>query len=330
MENKNCSGGCETDSDDTKKTNNYECTETSKQEETQGCGCSSEVSPEAVEEDNECGYSPENPEEMGEEDDGCGCGCGVTEYPDQSQINNPAQPKFMADNDFINELEKYAYSIGIKGVGYTQITPELLIKDTFVPYPHAIVLTMEMGQEILEKCPGEEAHQLNDAAYARLGKLTYLVSDYLREHGFATQVAHPYESKVNFTPLAQKAGLGWIGKSGLLISPDIGPGQKISAIIVSIANLPEKDPNTHSWVSDYCKRCSNCIKACPEKAMLEKEGCCGNKETVFEKKLCIGCSQGCTYCIQECPFHTKGYDHIKTKFDKMNDKLRERNKNKCC
>ena len=116
---------------------------------------------------------------------------------------------------------------------------------------------------------------------------------------------------MKFSQLGQKAGLGWIGQSGLLITPELGPRQKISAIFVSIANLPIKENNEHSWITDYCEKCGKCIKACPEKALIEKEVCCGGKETEFVQKLCIGCSEGCTYCIEGCPFDQKEYTHIK-------------------
>lgn len=318
------------------------------------CGCESENNEysaeseenelDAFKENEECcdGKSPENEEESPEnsgcgcdespaetDDSGCGCGCGDVEYPDQSQVNNPENAEFLASDEFIQEFESYAKSLGISSIGYTQITPDLLIKDKFVPYPHTIVLTMPMSEEIIATTPSEEAQALNNATYAKLGEISYKLSDYLRKNGYTTQVAHPYEGMVNFSPLAQKAGLGWMGKNGLLITPEIGPGLKISAIFVSIANLPVKNECEHSWISDYCNRCSNCVKACPEKALQEKETCCGNNETELEQKLCIGCSQGCTYCIEDCPFHTKGYEHIKSKFDKMTAKLRE-NKNKCC
>ena len=106
------------------------------------------------------------------EDSECGCGCGSdNEYPDESIVNNPDKPKVIADDDFIKELENYARSIGIKDVGYAQITPEILIKNKFIQYPNAIVLTMEMGKEIIEATPGPEAQKLNDSAYEKLGKL---------------------------------------------------------------------------------------------------------------------------------------------------------------
>lgn len=139
--------------------------------------------------------------------------------------------------------------------------------------------------------------------------------------GFSTQVAHPYDGLVNFSPLGQEAGIGWIGQSGLLITPELGPRQKISAILTSIGNLPIKKSGTHSWIPEYCQRCGKCIKACPEKALIEIESCCGGKETQFIQSRCIGCSQGCTYCIEDCPFEQKGYEHIKNRFDKMKAKL---------
>jgi epoxyqueuosine reductase QueG len=181
---------------------------------------------------------------------------------------------------------------------------------------------MEMGKEIIEATPGPEAQKLNDSAYEKLANVTYKFSDYLRENGYATEVAHPYGAVVKFSQLGQKANLGLIGQSGLLITPELGPRLKISAIFVSIANLPIKENNEHSWITDYCEKCGKCIKACPEKAIIEKETCCGEKETEFIQKLCIGCSEGCTYCIEECPFDQKEYKHIKDRFDKMNAKLK--------
>jgi len=179
-----------------------------------------------------------------------------------------------------------------------------------------------MGKEIIEATPGSEAKKLNDSAYEKFGKISYKLSDYLRENGYATEVAHPYGGIVKFSLLGQKAGLGWIGQSGLLISPELGPRQKISAIFVSIANLPIKGNNEHSWITDYCEKCGKCIKACPEKAIIEKETCSGEKKTEMVQELCIGCSEGCTYCIEGCPFEQKEYTHIKERFDKMNAKLR--------
>lgn len=260
-----------------------------------------------------------------EEDEGCGCGCGV-EPSDESTIDNPDEAKTMVEADFLQKFEKYAHSIGVTSLGYTKVPSELIITKEHIPYQNAVVLTLEMSEELIGTTPGPEAEKMNELVYEKLGNLTYKLSDYLRENGFATQVAHPHGSMVNFSGLGQEAGLGLIGQSGLLITPEVGPGQKISAIFTSIEDLPIKEGNDHVWITEYCEKCGKCIKACPEKALIEKEGCCGNKEIEFVQKLCIGCSQGCTYCIESCPFNEKGYKYIKNRFDKMNAKLKEKEK----
>ena len=297
------------------------------------CGCGEETI-EAPEEDIGCGCGEETTKAP-EEDVGCGCGteskeaqeekgcCGSIDLPDLSRVENPNKPKFIAEDDFIKEFEDYAHSLGISSVGYTQLTPDLLIMDKFVQYPFTIVLTMEMDKEILETAPGADAKDLNDTAYVRAAILTTKLSDYLRKKGYATEIAHPEGGLVNFSALGQKAGLGYIGDSNLLITPELGPRLKVSAIFVSIANLPVKEGNEHAWIPEYCDKCGKCVKACLKKALIEKETCCG-KEIELIQKNCIGCSQGCTYCIEACPFEEKGYQHVKNKFDKMNAKLQEK------
>jgi len=298
--------------------------------ETEYCGCGEEKQ----KEDARCGCGEETIETH-EKDTGCSCGtetdrtqgdggcCGTIELPDLSRVENPSNPKFIAQESFIKELEDYALSLGISSVGYTLLTSDLLIKDKFVQYPFTIVLTMEMDNKIIETAPGADAKDLNDTAYVKASIITTKLSDYLRKEGFGTEIAHPMGGFVNFSALGQMAGLGHVGDSGLLITPELGPRLKVAAIFVSIANLPIKQTEEHDWIPEYCEKCGKCVKACPEKALVEKETCCGNEVEIIQKN-CVGCSQGCTYCIEACPFEVKGYEHVKNKFDKMNSKLREK------
>lgn len=327
MNNNKC--GCEEDNLD-KKTE-----EKIKEDNECDCGCDNEFPEDnhysAETEDCGCGENSAKPEE----DTGCGCGeehdesheeggcCGDIEIPDLSRVENPVNPKFLAEPDFFKEIEEYAHSLGINSVGYTLLTSDLLIKDQFIQYPFTIVLTMEMDNEILETPPGDDAKDLNDTAYVRAFILTTKISDYIRKEGYGTEIADPMKSKVNLSLLGQKAGLGHIGDSGLLITPELGPRLKVSAIFVSIANLPVKENNEHAWIPEYCEMCGKCVKACPENALVEVDSCCGS-EVEIVKKNCIGCNQGCTYCIEACPFEEKGYEHVKNKFDKINAKLKEK------
>lgn len=244
------------------------------------------------------------------------CGCGFIEYRDQCRIPNPSKPSVMVDEGFLKDFEEYAGSLGIKKVGYALVTPDVVIAERFIQYPSAIVLTAEMDEELIKTAPGEEAQRLNSSLYDRLAEMTFRLADYLRERGYFAEAIHPMSGILNLTLMAQRAGIGFTGHSGLLITPESGPAQKVSAIITSIASLPLKDDNEHEWITEYCKRCGKCIRACPEEALIEFKGCCSSSVVLMDER-CIGCSQGCTFCIENCPFYTKGYHHIRSRFERL-------------
>ncbi|MDR0911267.1 MAG: 4Fe-4S binding protein [Methanobrevibacter sp.] len=248
------------------------------------------------------------------------CGCyDKSTINDKSMIRNPKTPKKEINIETIKNIEKKAKELDIVNISYVKIPEEVLKANHNLNYSNAIVFTMAIGMDIINKKASDEAKKFNDKLYEKFGNATYLISDELRKEGFQTQIAHPKEDLIDLTKLGYDSGLGYTGKSGLLISPELGPRMKISAILTSIENLPFSSKNEHEWIKDYCKLCSRCIRSCPQNALIEKENTLLKADLI--KDNCIGCSQGCTYCIEACPFYEIGYDVVKAKYLKLESNL---------
>jgi len=212
------------------------------------------------------------------------------------------------DDSLLKTLEEKSKKLGIVSIGYAKLPEDVFNGNSSLEYLNAIVLTIpiEIYDNVIDN---EKAQKLYDE-YIDFGNITNELSDYLTNEGFGTQVLHPAEDLADLSKLGQVAGLGYIGKNRLLITPELGPRSKISAILTTIENLPFSEENSHKWIKNYCRLCDICIEGCPENALVVKEDDLSKSNTINEKCM-VGCNKGCTSCIELCPFFKDGYDAVK-------------------
>ncbi|HEY4102133.1 MAG TPA: tRNA epoxyqueuosine(34) reductase QueG [Gemmatimonadales bacterium] len=157
------------------------------------------------------------------------------------------------------------------------------------------------------------------AAYARgmdyhivtLGRL-HILTEWLKARGAA--IAHGWvdDGPVPDRELAERAGLGWIGKNAMLINPKAGSYTFIGSVFTDL----ELEPDT-ALQTDLCGSCTRCLDACPTQAFVE--------ERILDANRCLsyltieyrreapaelmeqadGWAFGCDICNDVCPWNVK-------------------------
>lgn len=106
---------------------------------------------------------------------------------------------------------------------------------------------------------------------------------------------------------ATSAGIGWIGKNGLLISPLYGPKLSLATVLTDAPVIPDKPIEC-----SHCGSCSLCKDYCPSKAItgnewsrskpyieLVKKALCNN----YKRRIrAIEGKPNCGLCINICPY----------------------------
>ena len=111
---------------------------------------------------------------------------------------------------------------------------------------------------------------------------------------------------------AQKAGLGWIGKNSMLISPKLGSYTFIGELILDVDIEPSR-----TSIPNRCGSCTRCIDSCPTGAILapqiiDAQKCISyltiekkSSLTTTEQESLNGWCFGCDICQEACPWNSK-------------------------
>ncbi len=182
----------------------------------------------------------------------------------------------------------------------------------------AIVLAFLMDEEMISESPELDASVATSFGYSRMGITAISLAEYIRALGYR---AIPCMNDTALSiPLAVDAGLGQLGRHGLLITPEYGSNIRLAKVLT---DMPlDQDQPIEYGITEFCENCLLCAEYCPSTAISHGEqtincnevtGNSGVKKWYIKGERCLTFWQengaSCANCITVCPF-TYGFESM--------------------
>lgn len=179
-------------------------------------------------------------------------------------------------------------------------------------FKYAVVMAFEENYDMLRASPSYIAESTVGLAYSHMAFTAGSLAQFIRGLGYKA-IPNGNDTSLS-TALAIKAGLGELGRNGLLITKKYGPRVRISKVFTDMP-LAVDEP-IEFGVKRFCDVCKKCAVHCPGQAILYGDQTAeainestnpGALKWPIDAEKCIkfwAANMGtCTNCVMVCPFN---------------------------
>jgi len=230
-------------------------------------------------------------------------------------------------NDLQQSLQNCAAELGGDYFGVANLRParDFLVAQGggfLEAYPYAISVGIRLPEGIVKQLPRHKepmvAQTYDYTAYnilnPALDRIALALCQILQTAGY-NALAVPSSQTIDRANLkglfshklaAHLAGLGWIGKSCLLITPDHGPRLRLVTVLTDAPLLPGTP------MPEQCGTCRLCVEACPPQAFTGQPFRDDEpREARFNPHACeayrqerakVSGARACGLCVYVCPY----------------------------
>jgi ferredoxin len=180
------------------------------------------------------------------------------------------------------------------------------------PFQYAIVMAIAMDPGAIATSPGYLAASATGVGYSRMAVASASLAQFIRNLGYR---AIPMGNDTALSiPLAIDAGLGELGRNGLLITPQFGACVRLCKVCTDLPLLP--DETKPLGLTEVCRSCRRCAEVCrvgaiqsdpaPSFRIASRSNNPGIERWAIDHDKCysfwVENGACCSTCIAACPF----------------------------
>jgi len=211
-------------------------------------------------------------------------------------------------------LKGLAKYYGAVDAGVAELTPEFVYThvgrreseygtEIDLDHQYGLIFAVEMDYRYIRSAPRlpvvvESSHQYMEAA-----KVALALAANIRALGWDARAHMDGNYLAVLPPLAVRAGLGEIGRMGLLVTERYGPRVRLGLVTTNMPLEPDK-PRPFG-LQEFCAGCQKCAETCPPRAIgtdprAPEDGWHIEWERCYKFWRISGAD--CATCISSCPY----------------------------
>jgi ferredoxin len=171
----------------------------------------------------------------------------------------------------------------------------------------ALAFSVEMDHRRVSHAPGAPVVEESARQYVEGAKIAIAVANWIRRLGFPARAHTDGNYRVIAPLVARDAGLGEIGRMGLLMTPRLGPRVRLGVVTTDMPLVADPRCDELS-VIDFCTVCKKCATNCPVGAISSGDRTpiddglrwAIDSETCYRFWNLIGTD--CASCMRVCPY----------------------------
>jgi ferredoxin len=180
---------------------------------------------------------------------------------------------------------------------------------------NAIAFTVEMDHKIMRNAPKAPVVLESAQRYVQAAVIAIQLGNLIRSLGYPARAHIDGNYRVIAPLVARDAGLGEIGRMGILMTPKHGPRVRLGVVTTDMPLFPD-GRQYDTTVLDFCRICLKCVENCPSRAIphgdrIEIEG---GLRWRLDANRCYRywrvTGADCGICMAVCPYsHPDNWGH---------------------